>query len=94
MTRLLSFLGTITLLALIAGTILYAAGWLKFDQNSDRTTIEIESREIEDAARSAVEQGKQTLDAQGRPTLEAIDNDQPESSGESQPNEPFQPNEP
>lgn len=75
MTRLL---GTITLLALVAGTVFYAAGWIKFERTSDRTMIEIESRKIEEATRGAVERGKQTLE-------ETFDDVGPESDGDPQP---------
>jgi uncharacterized protein HemX len=59
MTRIL---GAITLLVLIAGLGLYAAGWLSWNKSADRTTIEIETKEIQRATEDAVEKGKQLVE--------------------------------
>lgn len=72
---MIRLLGTITLLALIAGVVFYAAGWIKFDREPDRTRIEIESQQIEEATRDAVEQGRRTIE-------ETFDHVAPDSSSE------------
>ena len=53
------------LLTLAAGVIGYASGWINFKHEEQKTTIEIETSQIKDAAEEAVETGKQLLDKTG-----------------------------
>jgi hypothetical protein len=55
-------LGTIALLMLIVGLGLYAAGWLSWDNTTERATIEIETGEIKRATEEAVEKGKEFVE--------------------------------
>ncbi|MBI2481825.1 MAG: hypothetical protein HYV60_25215, partial [Planctomycetia bacterium] len=47
------------MLIFAAGVIGYASGWINFKQEQKKTTIEIKTSEIKDAAEEAVETGKQ-----------------------------------
>jgi hypothetical protein len=49
------FLATLAIIAIIAGIGFYAAGWLTFDQSDDRTTIELKTNEIKQAADETAE---------------------------------------
>jgi|CXWL01.1.fsa_nt_gi hypothetical protein len=53
------------LLTLAAGVIGYASGWINFKHEEEKTMIEIETREIQDAAEQAVETSKQLIDKSG-----------------------------
>lgn len=53
------------MLILAAGVIGYASGWITFKHAEQKTTIEIETGEIKDAAEHAVETGKQFIDKSG-----------------------------
>lgn len=59
MTRVL---GILAFLVILTGIIFYAAGWLSWDTSRDRATIEIETREIQEASDRVVEQGKRAVD--------------------------------
>jgi hypothetical protein len=78
MTRLL---GTLTLVAILAGIVFYASGWISWDRTEDRTTIEIETREIQEATEKAVEEGKRVVED----ALEGVRSEEPEQETPAEP---------
>ena len=53
-------------LLILAGTLIgYAAGWINFKHETQKTTIEIETSEIKEAAKEAVESGKEFIEESG-----------------------------
>lgn len=67
------FLGSLAILAIMICAGLYFAGWLTYDQTADRATIEIKTREIQDAADRALEQGEAIIDKAVEPDTDAVE---------------------
>jgi len=57
-----NLLATLALLGILIVVGFYAAGWLKYHRNESSATIEIKTRQIENAAERAAEEGKELLE--------------------------------
>ena len=65
-------LGTIAILAIIAGIVLFANGWLTVNKGPQSTTIEVKTHEIKQATEHAVEQGKEFIEESTSPTPKPV----------------------
>ncbi len=56
-------LGFICFVVAIAGVVAYTAGWVQFETQNDKTTIELETQKIKDATGKAIEGGKKAVES-------------------------------
>src|SRR5687768_11087561 len=57
-----NLLATLALLMIVVVVGLYAAGWLQYRTNDSSATIEIQTKNIENAAGRAAEEGRELLE--------------------------------
>ncbi len=79
------------MLAMVAG---YALGWIKFSSDPNKSTVEFETREMQDAAKRAGDQAGRNLNNLGERTGEALRETGKvihEATNDGSPNETSQP---
>lgn len=57
-----NLLATLAILGILAAVGFYAAGWLQYRKTDSSATIELQTRQIEDAAKRSVEEGRELLE--------------------------------
>jgi hypothetical protein len=68
------FLAAVAILLLLIGVGMYAAGWLKFDREPGRATIEINTEKLEESAEDVAE-GSRELVNQAADSVEQATNE-------------------
>lgn len=66
-------LAVIAILLLLAAVAMYAAGWLKFDREPGRATIEINTQKVEEAAEDAAKSGRELVNQAADSVEQATD---------------------
>jgi hypothetical protein len=66
-------LAIVAILILVLGVGMYAAGWLRFDREPGRATIEINTEKIEEATEDAAERSRELVNQAADSVEQATD---------------------
>jgi hypothetical protein len=67
------FLAALAILVLLIGVGMYAAGWLKFDREPGRATIEINTQKLEESAEDVAEESRELVNRAADSVEDATD---------------------
>jgi hypothetical protein len=74
---MMRFIAVLAIVIAIVLGIIYAAGWMTVQSDSDSATIEIQTGEIKEAAQKAVDKGQELIDDAARSVNESSQSPSP-----------------